>query len=68
MCLHCSVQQVSRFITSDLSLVNSYDTWRGTVMYSTCTYLYMYNVHVHMYVSIHVHSRYKECVEADVED
>ena len=27
---HDIQQQVSRFITADLSLVNSYDTWHGT--------------------------------------
>ena len=50
---HDIQQQVSRFITSDLSLVNSYDTWHGTahVHIYTCT---MYNVHIHLYVSIHV--------------
>ena len=28
---HDIQQQVSRFITSDLSLVNSYDTWHGII-------------------------------------
>ena len=62
---HDIQQQVSRFITADLSLVNSYDTWHGTahVHIYTCT-MYMYTC---MYQYMYMLYRYKECVEADAE-
>ena len=61
---HDIQQQVSRFITSDLSLVNSYDTWHGT--YILCI------AHTHVlciidHVPVYAH-RYEECLETDAED
>ena len=63
---HDIQQQVSCLFTSDLSLVNSYDTWHGTYTY-TCiarAYVLCITVHVHVYAR----ARYKECLEANAED
>ena len=47
---HDIQQQVSGFIASDLSLMNSYDTWHGTyIVY--CTHLY---VLLNMYLYMHI--------------
>ena len=60
---HDIQQQVSRFITTDLSLVNSYDTWHGIhniYMQCMCTHF--------MYTCVYACGRHKECLEAAAED
>ena len=48
--------QVSKFVTSDLGLVNSYDTWHGMSIY------------LKMYSSQQCGNRIKECCKAIEED
>ena len=62
---HDIQQQVSRFITSDLSLVNSYDTWHGTYMYTLHTYMYMY---VHMLGTKNVWKQMQKITQGRVRD
>ena len=60
---HDIQQQVSRFITADLSLVNSYDTWHGTTHNLHVSVALTCDIYMCMYVC-----RYKECVEAAAQD
>ena len=39
---HDIQQQVARYVTSDLKLLNSYDTWHGKFIH--CSYSYIYYV------------------------
>lgn len=63
---HDIQQQVSRFITSDLSLVNSYDTWHGTCisMYCTCQYL----MHRHVLGTKNVWKQLQKVTQGRVRD
>ena len=62
---HDYATTVSAYITNELKVLNSYDTWHGM-------YLYVYNIEYNMYIlfiiTVILYRRNEECGKGDEKD